>query len=234
MNIAIMQPYFFPYIGYWQLINAVDKFVILDDVNYIVRGWINRNRILINEEAHYINLPVLSPSQNKLINEVFLNEEYILYEKLLRKIELAYKKAPYFDDVYKLIEEVICYEERNLTKFLEFSLITINKFLGINTEILLSSNIIKDSSLKGEQKIIDICKILKTDRYINPIGGTSLYSKDNFLEHYLELKFLKTDDIKYKQFNSSFIPWLSIIDVIMFNDRKKIEGMLNSYSLVEN
>ena len=104
MKIAIMQPYFFPYLGYWQLMNIVDKFVIYDDVNYIKRGWINRNRILVEGKPFYIHVPVMKASQNKIINEMEVFVDSSLRKKELKTIELAYKKAPFFDSVYPLIK----------------------------------------------------------------------------------------------------------------------------------
>lgn len=226
-----MQPYFFPYIGYWQLINAVDKFVIYDDVNFKKKGWIHRNNILINGETRYFNIRLKKASQNKLINEIEILQDEKYKLDLLRTIKKAYKKAPYFYDVYKIIETVFSHEETKLSNFLAFSILEIIAYLEIDTEIILSSKIQKNNYLKGQAKIIEICKILGAKDYINPIGGTELYSKEEFKENGLNLFFINTNNIEYKQFNNNFIPNLSIIDVMMFNPPEKIKEMLNEYEL---
>lgn len=229
MTLAIMQPYLFPYIGYWQLINAVDKFVIYDDVNYIKKGYINRNSILVGGESQRFTLDLIGASQNKLINEIFIGDNA---SKILKTIELAYKKAPYFVSVYPVIEDIINQKERNLAKFIGYSLIRISKYLAITTEFIYSSDIEKDNSLKSQEKILNICARLKATKYLNAIGGQELYDKEKFQEQNINLKFLKTELIEYKQFKNEFIPYLSIIDIIMFNSKEKIGHTLNSNILI--
>lgn len=148
MKIGIMQPYFFPYIGYWQLINAVDKYVIYDDVNYIKGGWINRNRILINDKPSFINLKMNGSSPNKLIKEIHVSNDNRWKNKLLKSIELSYRKAPFFEMSFPIIEEIINHDEVNLSLYLENLIKRIAEYLEMNTEFVLSSNIEKDNSLK--------------------------------------------------------------------------------------
>lgn len=231
MKVGIMQPYFFPYIGYWQLINAVDKFVIYDDVNFINRGWINRNKIIINGQARYINLQMYKASQNKLINEIEVLGNKVYNKKLLKNIESSYKKAPYFSKVYPLIENIIKQDENNMSKYLINSIREICKYLEINTQILVSSEIEKNNNLRGQDKIIEICKILNADQYINAIGGIELYSREDFESNGMLLKFLRTKNIRYKQFNDNFLPNLSMIDVIMFNSVQATKRLIEEYEL---
>ena len=139
VSIAVMQPYFFPYLGYWQMFNAVDKFVLLDDVNYIVRGYINRNSILVGGKAHLLTIPLEKPSRNKLINETRLNFSEKDKENILKTITFAYKKAPYYDDFYPVVERTIRNMEADLTLFLKYSFEEVRAYLGLNTEILISS-----------------------------------------------------------------------------------------------
>lgn len=232
MKLGIMQPYFFPYIGYWQLINAVDKYVIYDDVNFIKGGWINRNKILVNGNAKIINLKMNGSSSNKLINEVKVANDKIYNKKLLKTIGYSYSKAPYYKDVYTLIEEIIFYEEENLSTYLENSIIRIAEYLDISTEFILSSDIEKDNSLKGQDKVIDICRILDASEYYNTIGGIELYSSEVFKFNNIKLKFLKSELIKYKQFGNDFEPNLSIIDVMMFNSKEDVKKFLDLYVLI--
>ncbi|WP_294199956.1 WbqC family protein [uncultured Chryseobacterium sp.] len=232
MKIAIMQPYIFPYIGYFQLINAVDQFVIFDDVNFIKKGWINRNNILSNEGIQRFTIPLKNVSQNKLINETYINEESQWKDQFLKTIIHNYKKAPYFDNVYALIDGIIKTEESNIAKYTCHALASISGYLGLNTIFTLSSGLEKNNSLKGPKKILDICKVLKATDYINPIGGTELYSKDSFSKENINLWFLKSNLVPYKQFNQEFVPWLSVIDVLMFNSQEDTRNLLNDYNLI--
>lgn len=229
MTVAIMQPYLFPYIGYWQLINAVDTFVIFDDVNFIKKGYINRNSILLNNNPYQFTLELSKVSQNKLINEVFIGSNK---QKILKTIQRAYAKAPYFEESFEVINKILSNEENNLSKYIEFSLKTISQYLDIPAKFILSSEIEKNNNLKGQVKIIDICKKIKASKYINAIGGQELYDKEIFKKENIELQFLKSNPIKYKQFNNTFIANLSIIDIIMFNQKQDIKSYLNNYSLI--
>ncbi|MGB5965067.1 MAG: WbqC family protein [Sulfurimonadaceae bacterium] len=229
MTLAIMQPYFFPSIGYWQLLNAVDTFVIYDDVNFIKKGYINRNSILHTGQVQKITLELSGASQNKLINEIEVGNNS---KKLLKSIEQAYKKAPQYEIVFPLIESILENPEKNLAKFIGNSLQKIADYLECNTEIVYSSDLEKDNNLKAQDKVLDICKRLGASNYINAIGGQELYNKEAFEAENIELKFIKTELIEYKQFKNEFVPYLSIIDIMMFNSNKAIQNMLNSYKLV--
>ncbi len=228
MKVGIMQPYFFPYIGYWQLLNAVDKYVVYDDVNYIKNGWINRNRILINGQPHWFTLPLNKASPFNLINEINISSENKVKENMLKTLHMAYHKAPFFNEVFPLVEKTIFYS-LNLSESLFFSIQEITKYLGIRTELILSSTLNKDNTLKGKNKVLSICKLLNADVYLNAIGGQDLYDKQEFQEHDLKLEFLQTDKVIYKQLKNQFVPNLSIIDVLMFNSAEQIKQMLNQY-----
>ena len=232
MKVAIMQPYIFPYIGYFQLINAVDEFVVYDDVNFIKRGWINRNNILQNSKALLFSIPLIEASQNKQINEIHIFTDSNWKQKLLRSIELSYKKAPFFQKVFLLLEEIILNDETNLSRYLISSLQKISSYLKMSTIFKISSELDKNIDLKGQDKIIDICKNLKATNYTNAIGGLDLYDKSSFENNNIGLNFLKTTNINYSQFGNDFVPYLSIIDVLMFNPLEEIQSMLNQYELI--
>jgi hypothetical protein len=229
MTIAIMQPYLFPYIGYWQLISAVDTFVIYDDVNYINKGYINRNNILVNGQKQSFTLELLGASQNKLINEIKIGNNTA---KILKTIKQNYSKAPYFENIFPLIENILMQDEKNIAKFIGHSLQEISKYLRLTTTFVYSSAIHKENSLKAQDKVLEICKILGADNYINAIGGQELYSKEIFSQSNIELRFLKTEIEEYKQFNNEFVPYLSIIDIMMFNSQDMINEMLKRYVLI--
>lgn len=233
VKLGIMQPYFLPYIGYWQLMNAVDQYVIADDFNYSKRGWIKRNRILIQGKAQYYGIEIKEASQNKLINETYVLTNEKIRKKLLLKMEHSYKKAPYYQEVYPLLETILCTEETNLALFLEHSIKVIARYLDIHTKFILSSELKKDKTLKCQDMVISICEMLHATEYYNAIGGTELYSFEEFKKHNIKLAFVKTEPIIYKQFNNEFIPNLSIIDVLMFNERNQVRTYLNNYVLIE-
>ena len=231
MTVGIMQPYFFPYIGYWQLIAAVDRYVVYDDVAYIKGGWINRNNILINGAASLITLPLEKVSSYKNINEINITTDKVQIKKCLKSLMLAYSKAPYFSDVMPIIESVFASTD-NIARFNYNAIEKIKEYLGLQTEIILSSNLEKNNELKAQDKVIHINKLLKSDMYINAIGGMDLYSRDDFRKHDIGLKFLKTGEIMYKQFKDGFVPNLSIIDVLMFNGKSRVLELLQQYVLI--
>lgn len=232
MIIGIMQPYLFPYIGYFQLIKAVDKFVIYDDVNYINRGWINRNRILVGGEAFQFTVPLKDASQNKLINEIEITSDASWKKKLLKTIQQSYQKAPQFQNVYQLIQEIITPEHKTIAALNLVALLKICEFIKLDTEIVSSSTIYQNSDLKASERILDICLQEKANGYINAIGGMELYDKEKFEKLGVKLNFIKSLPISYRQIKNAFIPWLSMIDILMFNDYKDINSFLDQYELI--
>lgn len=229
MKVAVMQPYFFAYIGYWQLINAVDVFVIYDDVNFIKKGYINRNNILFNNKPYRITLELLGASQNKLINEIYLGDNRL---NILKIIKQAYSKAPYFRDVYNLLEKIMTDEEKNLGMFLEKLIRNVSSYIGIDTRFIRSSELDKDNNLRGQDKILQICQLLDADVYINAIGGKELYDKQSFFDKSISLNFIESEIVEYPQFGNEFCAYLSIVDVLMFNSVSDIKEMLGNYILV--
>ena len=232
MKVAIMQPYFFPYIGYFQLINSTDIFVVYDDVNYINKGWINRNNILVNGKATLITLALKNASQNKLINETEISDDTKNIEKLLKSIELSYKKAPFFEIIFPMIIDIITAKSTTIADSNLNCIKTICNYLDISTKIIPTSTIYNNTHLKAQHRILDICQQEKATQYINPIGGIEIYTKELFENMGIKLNFIKTNLIEYKQFKNEFIPGLSIIDVLMFNSKDKIKEIINQYTLV--
>lgn len=232
MKLGIMQPYFFPYLGYWQLLKAVDKYIIYDDVNYIKNGWINRNNILLNGKAHLITIPLDGASPFLPINQIKMTSNVKAKEKILKTIEQAYKKAPFFNQIFPIILDVIMDESCLICKALEKQFSLVSQYLGLNTQFILSSNINKNNNLKGQDKVIHICHLLGASEYINAIGGQKLYSVKDFKNEGISLKFICSKDINYKQFGKNFVPNLSIIDIMMFNSPEQINNMLDKYELI--
>ena len=231
MKTAIMQPYLFPYIGYFQLINAVDKFIIYDDVTFIKQGWINRNRILGNGRAMMFTVPIRSLSSYTLIKDTEIIEYQKWKKKFLKTLHQYYSKARYFKNTMALIRGILEPEETHIGKLVSLSIKEVCCWAGIETEILESSTIYKNTHLKGQKRILDICVLEGAKQYINTIHGRALYSKEVFKKKWIQLNILKTNAIEYKQFENQFVPDLSIIDVFMFNSMESIKEFLNEYEL---
>ena len=234
MKIAIMQPYFFPYIGYFQLMNAVEEFVIYDNIEYTKKGWINRNRILVNGKENFISLPLKKDSDYLDIKDRYLAESWRNdRKKMLNRITESYRKAPNFNSFYPVIEKCILHDENNLFNFVLNSLHEIKEYLEIKTSLVISSSIPIDHRLKSMERVIAICKARNFNKYLNPIGGVQLYHKADFKREGIDLHFLKANDFDYSQLNSEFVPWLSIIDVMMFNSKEELKKYLTSfYSII--
>ncbi len=227
--IGVMQPYFMPYIGYWQLMKAVDTYVIFDDVNFIKRGWVNRNNILVNGERHLFTISLKEASQNKHFNEILIADDF---QKFIKTIRFNYHKAPYFEPTMQLLERIVSYPDKTLSTFLMNSFQETLDYLGIQTKLILSSSIKKDNSLKGSNKILDICRILGATTYYNAIGGQELYDKAKFREHGIDLYFVETPMVAYPQLSKDFVPYLSMIDVLMNNSPEEVNKMLDNYNLI--
>lgn len=232
MKVAIMQPYFFPYIGYFQLINTVDVFVVYDNIKYTKKGWINRNRMLQNGKDVKFSLPLENGMDSLNICERQLAADFNR-DKLLNKFKGAYLGAPYFAQTFPLVEQIVRYEEANLFRFLHYSIAQTCEHLGITTEIRVSSDIVIDHGLKNQDKVLALCESVGANVYVNAIGGMVLYSKERFLDKGIALKFINSRPFHYRQFGSDFVPWLSIIDVMMFNSVAAIKECLSqNYELI--
>lgn len=227
MKVAIMQPYFMPYIGYFQLINAVDKFVIYDNIKYTKKGWINRNLILQNGKDVMFSLPLKKDSDYRDVYERELSAGFDR-DKLLNQIRGAYQTAPYFTQIFPLIEQIVGYEDTNLFRFLHHSIVKLCAYLNIRTEISISSSINIDHGLKNQDKVIALCEALSASSYVNSMGGIALYSKKEFTGRGITLNFIHSKKLEYTQFRNEFVPWLSIIDVMMFNQVPVIQSYIST------
>lgn len=227
-----MQPYFFPYIGYFQLIAAVDLFIVYDNIKYTKKGWINRNRMLKNGKDSIFSLPLESDSDTLHVRDRELATDFNR-DRLLNQFKAAYRPAPYFVQTFPLVEEIVRYEDRNLFRFLHYSIVKTCEYLAITTEIRISSDIPIDHGLKNLDKVLALCQAIGVSTYVNAIGGIDLYSKERFLEKGIELKFIQSKAFEYPQFGKEFVPWLSIVDVMMFNSRDTIQAcILTNYELI--
>ena len=231
MKIGIMQPYFLPYIGYWQLLAAVDAFVVYDNIQYTKKGWINRNRFFQNGRDSLFTIPVKKDAEYLDVVSREVADDFNR-DKLLNQLEASYRKAPFFEIVFPMIISIIKKEQRNLFDYIHNSIQVTANFLNINTPIVISSTINCDHSLRSECRVIEICKALGAATYINPSGGQALYSPATFSTHGITLKFLKTRPKCYPQYATPFVANLSIVDVLMFNSKEFVRSMLDDYDLI--
>jgi hypothetical protein len=232
MKLGIMQPYFLPYIGYFQLIAAVDVFIVYDNIKYTKKGWINRNRMLLNGADAMFSLPLKKASDALDVAERELANDFDR-TKLLNQFKGAYGRAPYFEQTFPLLERIVRFDDNNLFRYIHHSIAEVCAYLGIGTEMRISSEIGIDHELKGQEKVIALCRATGADIYINAIGGMELYQRPDFAAQEVTLQFIKASPFEYLQFGTAFVPWLSIADVLMFNAPEKITRTIQEgYELV--
>ncbi len=253
MRLAIMQPYFFPYIGYFQLIAAADKFILYDNLCYIKKGWINRNRIrLKGRDVVYCSVPVRGVSSFAKIRDVKIDYSQRWPGKFLDLISFNYRKAPFFDEVFPVIENAVSVEAERIGELNCHTVRTVAGFLGIATEITddispyqdLEEAVRNGSEMVPEltrsyqvadvksTRVIYICKKEDAQVYINAIGGKGLYYKDQFARNGIELHFVESSFTPYDQFGDEFAPGLSVIDVLMHCGREGTQRRLKDFRLI--
>lgn len=221
MRVAIMQPYFMPYIGYFQLIAGVDLFIVYDNIKYTKKGWINRNRFLRGGKATLFTLPLTKDSDDLDVRDRSISAGFDK-RHLLNQFADAYRRAPAFGETFPLVESIVLRDESNLFRYIHHSVTVVAGYLGIATRILPSSSLPIDHALRGKEKVLALCRHVGATTYVNAIGGRDLYSPDAFSAVGIALKFIQSRPIQYPQFNHQFVPWLSIIDVLMFNPRERV------------
>lgn len=231
MITAIMQPYLFPYLGYFQLINLSEKFILYDDVQYIKNGWINRNRMLVNNASAWFTLSVRHADHKLAICERQWNDAPKETTAIMRRMEAAYRRAPFFEETRSVVRTAFNFPSDNLAESLTHALRTICVHLGLATPLLASRTLELESSLTGQDRVLEICARMGTTIYVNPPGGRDLYDQESFQQRGMALHFLQPRLDAYKQFGAPFISGLSIIDVLMFNGHARVREMLADCSL---
>ncbi len=235
MRIAIMQPYFFPYLGYFQLIKSVDRFILFDDAQYIRHGWINRNRVLKPGDGwQYILAPLQKHKQKDLIKDIEIKTGSEWKERILRQLEHYRKKAPFYHEAIQLIEECLGSTETNITRFNAFCLNLVCQCMEIPFKVEISSEMNFDYSNVNDagEWALRICEQLKATEYINPPGGKELFDPDKFNMANINLTFLFPVLEQYDQKRNAFEAGLSIIDVLMFNGIEKTRQMMGAIEKV--
>ena len=233
MKAVIMQPYLLPYIGYFQLMKTADVFVVYDNIKYTKKGWINRNRFLRNGADVLFSVPLKKDSDFLDVRERFIAPDFDS-TSVLNPLREAYRRAPHFDAAFPVVERVFGNPERNLFAFILASMKEACGYLGIDTRVVVSSTLPVDHALQGQDRVLSLTEAVGADTYVNPPGGVDLYSKADFDARGITLRFLKPRPFEYPQFGAPFVPWLSIVDVMMFNSRERIADTLASnYDLIE-
>jgi hypothetical protein len=254
MRIAIKQPYFLPYIGYFQVIGCVDKYIIYHNLNYIKEGWIHRNRLLrVNGEPEYFKIHLENKTSFQKIDQVRVSEGDHWRRKMIKSIYLNYKRSGYFDEVFPVISEVVEFKTSFLWEMAAFSTVRICRYLDIKTEITTDNSgyLPVEDFLQGTgylnseikemgiaeyipklTRILYICKKENSDHFIESPGGISLYPKEIFSAHSIKIDFLKVKEFTYKQSTDKFHPHLSIVDVLMNCGREKTKELLKEFTFL--
>ena len=222
-----MQPYLLPYIGYFQLIAAVDLFVVYDRIKYTKKGWINRNRMLVNGADAMFSLPLKKDHDALEVVERELAPDFNR-TRLCQQIRGAYGRAPRFGETFPVIEHIVQHPDNNLFRYVHHSLVALCRHLGISTEIRVSSTVAIPEDAKGQDKVLALCRALGATTYRNSIGGIELYSGRDFERAGVTLQFVRARPWEYPQFGQPFVPWLSILDVLMFNPLEQVRERIHS------
>ncbi|MDR2848599.1 MAG: WbqC family protein [Bacteroidales bacterium] len=229
MKLAGNQPFFFPYIAYFQLMKHADLFMFADDFQFSDTRWTNRNKILLEGKEFFFTLTLHGASQHKNINEIYIDEHQ---HKIAKQVSAAYKKAPFFNEVFPLFEKILAYEDKNLARFVANSLVQVAQYLKLDTQFVFSSEIQdEDRRLKAQERVFTICKALNATSYIN-LSVEGLYSKEEFKKQGIDFYFLKSKPVEYTQFRAPFIPHLSMLDVLMFNSVAQVNDLLMQFELI--
>ncbi len=228
MNLAVMQPYLFPYIGYFHLVHAADLFLIYDDVHYIKQGFVNRNNVLSTNGITRFSVPVPGGSSNRLISELEFSRDVT---KILKTVEQCYSKAPYFESVFKIVQDTLTFEDRLIASVCQKSFNDILSYLEIDKTFKKTSELDYDRDLPAQERLIELCHTFGSDRYINTPGGRALYTKADFAERGIDLRFVDPLPVEYCQGRAEFVPHLSIIDILMHCSPDKTRKLLTQYTL---
>jgi hypothetical protein len=231
VKLAVMQPYVFPYLGYLHLMSAVDEFILFDDVQFIARGWIHRNQILVHGKPHVFTIPVQKHPRETPISEVRLTEFERFCEKFFKTLEAAYRKASFYDETRELVVRAFAPGVERISMLAERTLILLCEQLGIGSRILRASSFALPDSLRGVERILKLCELRSARTYVNASGGTELYRAADFESRGIELRFVESRFREYPQFSGPFVPHLSILDVLMFNGREGTRALLKDWEL---
>lgn len=226
MKLAIMQPYFFPYIGYFKLLHAVEKFVFYDDVNFIKGGWINRNRLLLGGKVGYFTVPLSQAGSFSKINSIQIKSDMPWEARIFAQISGVYSKAPYYEPVMSLVKNVLETHDGRISTLAKNSVLKVAEYLSLEKSFTMSSEVYGNQDQKSVARVLDICRQESATSYVNLPGGRDLYAEEDFLKAGIHLEFVSVRMPVYRQSIAGFHPGLSIIDVLMFNSPQQVVAMM--------
>ncbi len=255
MRLAAKQPYFMPYIGFFQEINAVDRFVLYDNIAFIKQGWVNRNRIALRGQHEFsIMVPLRNQSSNRTIAETVIDNTRPWQNKMLKMLAMNYGNSQYFNETFPVLEEIMSTRYRTIAELNDDSIIRICRHLCIDTEIVRDEGRYPDleerlarfdgvdysefpefEELRTPRKVIRIIELLRAEgcnHYMDSAGAAKLYFKDEFRHYGIELSFIRTNPISYPHISQEFIPNLSIIDLLMQAGRDATIKLLDEYTII--
>ena len=235
MKIGIMQPYFFPHLAHFELINSTQQWVCFDSAQYTSKTWMNRNRIMHPSDTwQFVTVAVHKQPLGTSVSDILIKDIEKQYLKIKGQLNHYKNKAPYFNEVMNIVERTfIQCQDNKLATLNHAGLKEVCNYLGITFNARFSSEFISEIKpvAHAGQWALNICNYLGTEHYVNPIGGKSLFNPDEFRTMGIDLSFLEStpkesvtlnvgrEDIKGES--------LSVLDVMMWNDPKTI---LNSFS----
>ncbi|GAA4018292.1 WbqC family protein [Hymenobacter fastidiosus] len=235
MKLAIMQPYLFPYLGYYQLLNAVDRFVVYDDVQFMLQGWVNRNHLLVNGRSYLFTLPLEKVSSHRTVRATQVKNRLFpgWYAKFMRTLRQSYSRAPQVERVLELVAQTfVGARERSAAEVATESLRQVHHYLQLPGELVPTATTYQNAHLSGPARVLDICRQEGATHYVNAINGTRLYQRADFAVAGIELQFLQSAPLPYPQRQPGFVPNLSILDALMFNEPAAVRELLTQYTLV--
>ena len=235
MKLGIMQPYFFPYLGYFSLIKNTDKWVVFDTPQYINKGWVNRNRVLSpsKEGFSYITVPVVKHSRDIRIKDVLIDHSRDWKAKIMGQMDYYRKHAPHYMETKEILDELFRRDIDGISELNIAALDMVCGYLGIAFDYsVFSGNTMGIDSVGGpDEWSLEISKKMGASIYVNPPGGRSFFNKEKFDKAGIGLRFLTQRLSIYNTYPYNFVPGLSIIDVMMFNSPTDINNMLEDYEL---
>jgi hypothetical protein len=213
-SIAIMQPYFLPYLGYWKLMNEVDTFVVYRDIKFSKGGWINRNQLMLDGKVEWFTIPLNKANDAAMISDRQISSSWPKSrESLLRRIDLNYKRSEFFEEIRPWMLRIFRHDATSLSEFLKFSILETHGLLALNSTVIEENEVGSFASLKGQERVLAICEALKASHYLNPQGGKTLYSSDAFLSQGVQLAFQEPVSILGVPLDEGVAP-LSILDTL--------------------
>jgi hypothetical protein len=231
-SVAIMQPFFFPYLGYFSLMKHTDNWIVFDDIRYSNQAWGNRNRILKHPEGWaWINVPVKDHKRETFYSNILIQNEINWKRKIINQFEYYKIHAPFYKDVLKIIQEVFSEDFSHLVDLNIHAMKKVCEYLKIDFKYTKFSemNLGINSVQHPGQWALEICKAIKSTNYVNPCEGHPIYDKKEYDDAGISLQFIINRVSPYDQKRAEFEARLSIIDVMMWNSVERVNELIDDF-----